>query len=116
MRTPLEILSETELVAQRGALAQQLGLHALAGPDHVRRLQHPGHALQAYEKHAVIVGKDRIVAVDLLASLVMAGLVISGIASGNPFYLQSVLGFAVILFLGTVALARYLEQPGSAET
>ena len=55
---------------------------------------------------------DRIVAVDLLASLVMAALLLSGIASGNPFYLQTVLGFAVVLFLGTVALARYLDHPG----
>lgn len=54
---------------------------------------------------------DRIVAVDLLASLVMAALLLSGIASGNPFYLQTVLGFAVVLFLGTVALARYLDHP-----
>jgi multisubunit Na+/H+ antiporter MnhF subunit len=54
---------------------------------------------------------DRIVAVDLLASLVMAAMLLSGIASGNPFYLQSVLGFAVVLFLGTVALARYLDHP-----
>ncbi|MBK1826509.1 monovalent cation/H+ antiporter complex subunit F [Haloferula rosea] len=54
---------------------------------------------------------DRIVAVDLLASLVMAGLLISGITSDNPFYLQITLGFAVILFLGTVALSRYLDRP-----
>jgi len=54
---------------------------------------------------------DRIVAVDLLASLVMAALLLSGIASGNPFYLQTVLGFAVVLFLGTVALARFLDHP-----
>ncbi|MGD9419918.1 MAG: monovalent cation/H+ antiporter complex subunit F [Verrucomicrobiota bacterium JB025] len=54
---------------------------------------------------------DRIVGVDLLASLVMAGLLISGLASDNPFYLQITLGFAVILFLGTVALSRYLDRP-----
>ena len=54
---------------------------------------------------------DRIVAVDLLASLVMAGLLISGLFTGNPFYLQITLGFAVILFLGTVALSRYLDRP-----
>ena len=55
---------------------------------------------------------DRIVAVDLLASLVMAAMLLSGIATGNPFFLQSVLGFAVVLFLGTVALPRYLDHPG----
>jgi multicomponent Na+:H+ antiporter subunit F len=54
---------------------------------------------------------DRIVAVDLLASLVMSGILLSGLAKENPYDLQIVLGFAVILFLGTVALARYLDPP-----
>jgi len=54
---------------------------------------------------------DRIVGVDLLAGLVMAAMIVSGLASGNPFYLQAVLGFALILFLGTVALARFLDHP-----
>lgn len=54
---------------------------------------------------------DRIVAVDLLASLVMAGILLVGLGTANPYDLQIVLGFAVILFLGTVALARYLDPP-----
>ena len=54
---------------------------------------------------------DRIVAVDLLASLVMAAILLSGLAMDNRYDLQVVLGFAVILFLGTVALARYLDPP-----
>ena len=54
---------------------------------------------------------DRIVAVDLLASLVMAAILLSGLATNNRYDLQVVLGFAVILFLGTLALARYLDPP-----
>lgn len=55
---------------------------------------------------------DRIVAFDLLASLVMASLLLTGVATGSEFYLQTVLGFSLVLFLGTVALARYLDRPG----
>jgi multisubunit Na+/H+ antiporter MnhF subunit len=55
---------------------------------------------------------DRIVAFDLLASLVMASLLLTGVSTGSEFYLQTVLGFSMVLFLGTVALARYLDRPG----
>lgn len=54
---------------------------------------------------------DRIVAFDLLASLVLASLLITGIATGSEFYLQTVLGFSLVLFLGTVALSKYLDRP-----
>jgi|AntRauTorckE6833_2_1112554.scaffolds.fasta_scaffold09075_2 multisubunit Na+/H+ antiporter MnhF subunit len=53
---------------------------------------------------------DRIVALDLVAGLTLAALLLSGIASGSEFYLQSVLGFSLVLFLGTVAMARYLDR------
>ncbi len=59
---------------------------------------------------------DRIVAFDLISSLVMASLLLTGIATGSEFYLQTVLGFSLVLFLGTVALARYLDRPGGGES
>jgi len=59
---------------------------------------------------------DRVIGVDLLAGLIMAGLLVAGISSGNPFYLQAVLGFAVILFLGTIAIARFLDHPEDDES
>lgn len=54
---------------------------------------------------------DRIVAFDLLAGVTMAALLLSGVISGSGFYLQIVLGFSLVLFLGTVAMAKYLDQP-----
>lgn len=59
---------------------------------------------------------DRIVAFDLLASLVIASLLLTGIATGSAFYLQTVLGFSLVLFLGTVALAKYLDRPGGGDS
>lgn len=59
---------------------------------------------------------DRIVAFDLLASLVIASLLITGIANASPFYLQTVLGFSLVLFLGTVALSRYLDRLGGGDS
>jgi len=58
---------------------------------------------------------DRIVAFDLLAGLTMAGLLLSGVISGSEFYLQTVLGFSLVLFLGTVAMSRYLDQPSEGK-
>lgn len=58
---------------------------------------------------------DRIVAFDLLAGLTMAALLLSGVISGSGFYLQTVLGFSLVLFVGTVAMARYLDQPSDRE-
>lgn len=58
---------------------------------------------------------DRIVAFDLLAGVTMAALLLSGVISGSEFYLQTVLGFSLVLFLGTVAMARYLDQPSDKE-
>lgn len=58
---------------------------------------------------------DRIVAFDLLASLVIASLLLTGITTGSGFYMQTVLGFSLVLFLGTVALSRYLDRPGGGE-
>ena len=53
---------------------------------------------------------DRIVAFDLFAGLAIAGLLVSGLATGSGFFLQAVLGFSMVLFLGTVALAKYLDS------
>ena len=58
---------------------------------------------------------DRIVVFDLMAGLALAALLLTGIASGSEFYLQAVLGFSLVLFLGTVALSKYLDRSGGPD-
>jgi len=53
---------------------------------------------------------DRIVALDLIAALIMGQLVTMVLASGFISYLDAASAIAVISFIATVALARYLES------
>lgn len=58
---------------------------------------------------------DRIVALDLIAALIMAHMVLLVFASGFVSFLDAAGAIAVISFLATVAFARYLERRGSSE-
>lgn len=53
---------------------------------------------------------DRIIALDLLSVLVVALVALYSIFSGNAVYLDVVIAYALVAFLGTVAFARYLER------
>lgn len=53
---------------------------------------------------------DRIVALDLLGFLVIAAICVYAIVTSTPALLSVCLVAALILFLGTAALARYLER------
>ena len=53
---------------------------------------------------------DRIVALDLLGSLLMCQCILQVFESGFVFYLDIAAAIAVICFLATVAFARYLER------
>jgi len=53
---------------------------------------------------------DRIVALDLFSVLVVAFLAGLAIYSNEPTYLDVAIAYALVAFLGTVALARYLER------
>ena len=53
---------------------------------------------------------DRIVALDLVSVLVVAFLVAYSIFSGETAFLDVAIGYALIAFLGTVALARFLMR------
>ena len=51
---------------------------------------------------------DRIVALDLVSVLIVAFLAAYSIFSGETSFLDVAIGYALIAFLGTVALARFL--------
>ena len=53
---------------------------------------------------------DRIVALDLVSVLIVAILAAYSIFSGETSFLDVAIGFALIAFLGTVALARFLMR------
>jgi len=53
---------------------------------------------------------DRIVALDLLSMLVLAWVALYAVFSGEAAFLDVVIAYALVAFLGTVAFARYLER------
>ena len=50
---------------------------------------------------------SRILALDTLTLVLVALLVLFGVATGSPYYLDAALILALLGFVGTVALARY---------
>ena len=53
---------------------------------------------------------DRVIALDLLSTLVVAFLVTVSIHAQETNYLDVAIAYACIAFLGTVALARYISR------
>lgn len=53
---------------------------------------------------------DRVIAMDLMSVLVVAFLVVLSIHTGQASYLDVAIAFACIAFLGTIALARFIER------
>ena len=53
---------------------------------------------------------DRIVALDLVSVLIVAFLAAFSVFSGEISFLDVAIGYALIAFLGTVALARFLMR------
>ena len=53
---------------------------------------------------------DRVVAIDLFATLSMGVIVLYSFYSGLTVYLDAALVLAFLAFLGTVAFARFLEK------
>lgn len=64
----------------------------------------------------LVIGKtlaDRIVALDLMSSLVIAFIALFSIARQETVYLDANIAFALVAFLSTVAFARYIERQDS---
>ena len=53
---------------------------------------------------------DRVVALDLIATLMIGIIAVYAIATDEPVFLDPALVLALISFLGTVAFASYIER------
>ena len=53
---------------------------------------------------------DRIIALDLISMLIVAFLAIESIYAGETSFLDVAIAYALIAFLGTVALSRFLMR------
>ncbi len=52
---------------------------------------------------------DRAVAIDILGTLVVGFCVIFAVITENDFYINIGIAWALLSFIGTIALAKYLE-------
>lgn len=52
---------------------------------------------------------DRIVAIDVLGTLIVGFACMMALLSGRDFYINIALAWALLSFIGTIALAKYLE-------
>ena len=55
---------------------------------------------------------DRVIALDVAASIVVAIILVHCIQSGSLYYLTAATVVALVAFLGTVALALYIRRGG----
>ena len=52
---------------------------------------------------------DRAVAIDILGTLIVAFTALIGLSTGKDWYLSIALAWALISFIGAIALAKHLE-------
>lgn len=60
-------------------------------------------------------GADRVVALDMLAILMVGFAALFALESGEPSFLDIAIALALVSFLGTVALARYVVAQARRE-
>lgn len=58
---------------------------------------------------------DQVVALDLITLLTLCGIAIGAVVTREALLLDAALAIALISFLGTVALARYVERRRGSE-
>jgi multicomponent Na+:H+ antiporter subunit F len=58
---------------------------------------------------------DRTVAIDILGIVIVGFCGLLGLATGQDFYLSVALAWALLSFIGTIALAKFLEGRGFDE-
>lgn len=52
---------------------------------------------------------DRTVAIDILGTVIVGFCGLLGLFTGKDFYLNIAIGWALLSFIGTIALAKFLE-------
>jgi len=52
---------------------------------------------------------DRAVAIDILGTLIVGFCCVYGLQRGQDFYMNIAIAWALLSFIGTIALAKYLE-------
>lgn len=55
---------------------------------------------------------DRVVALDLMATIVVGIFSVYALAMDQPVFIDAAIVLALVVFLGTVAFARYTERRG----
>jgi multicomponent Na+:H+ antiporter subunit F len=55
---------------------------------------------------------DRVVALDLMATLAVGFIAVYALATDQPLYVDVAMVLALVAFLGTVAFAHYIEKGG----
>jgi multicomponent Na+:H+ antiporter subunit F len=58
---------------------------------------------------------DRAVAIDILGIVIVGFCGLIGLVTGKDFYLNIALAWALLSFIGTIALAKFLEGRGFDE-
>lgn len=58
---------------------------------------------------------DRTVAIDILGIVIVGFCGLFGLVTGKDFYLNIALAWALLSFIGTIALAKFLEGRGFDE-